>query len=135
MSSLRFGRNMSIIMSSTSRDRPKSAQYLRLKNSKRTSKCQSIFYSTRKFFWKVSQCRKKLKGDTLKNFFQKKSRNAEKKTEKGDLLVSSDIVYYAGNLFGSVPWTNRGNLKFCRTILVTSGESKKMKKKNTDEKP
>ena len=26
----------------TSRDRPKSAPYLRLKNSKRTSKCQSI---------------------------------------------------------------------------------------------
>ena len=33
----------------TSRERPKSAPYLRLKNNKRTSKCQSIlFYSTRK---------------------------------------------------------------------------------------
>ena len=32
-----------------SRDRPKSAPYLRLKSSKRTSKCQRIvFYSTRK---------------------------------------------------------------------------------------
>ena len=44
----------------TSRDRSKSAPYLRLKNSKRTSKCQSIlFYSTRKKF-NVSQCRKTL---------------------------------------------------------------------------
>ena len=33
----------------TSRKRPKSAPYLRLRNSKRTSKCQNIlFYSTRK---------------------------------------------------------------------------------------
>ena len=33
----------------TSRERPKSAPYLRLKNSKRTSKCQSIlFYGTGK---------------------------------------------------------------------------------------
>ena len=33
------------------------------------------------------------------------------------------------NLFGSVPWANRNNLKFCRTfgrtILITSGVSKK----------
>ena len=33
---------------STSRDRPKSAPYPRLKNSKKTSKCQVFFYSTRK---------------------------------------------------------------------------------------
>ena len=32
----------------TSRDRPKSAPYPRLKNSKKTSKCQVLFYSTRK---------------------------------------------------------------------------------------
>ena len=32
----------------TSRDRPKSAPYPRLKNSKKTSKCQVFFYSTRK---------------------------------------------------------------------------------------
>ena len=30
-----------------SRDRPKSAPYPRLKNSKKTSKCQVFFYSTR----------------------------------------------------------------------------------------
>ena len=43
--------------SSTSRDRPKSAPYPRLKNSKKTSKCQVFFYSTRKskfFFEKVT---------------------------------------------------------------------------------
>ena len=61
-------------------------------------------------------------------FFRKKSRNAEK-TEKGYPLVSSGIVGYAGNRFGSVPWANSGNLKFCRTfgktILVNSGVSKK----------
>ena len=32
----------------TSRERPKSAPYPRLKNSKKTSKCQVFFYSTRK---------------------------------------------------------------------------------------
>ena len=44
----------------TSWDRPTSAPYLRLKNSKRTSKCQSIgefrtFYE-KKFFKNVAQC-------------------------------------------------------------------------------
>ena len=34
----------------TSRDRPKSAPYPRLKNSKKTSKCQVFVYSSRKFF-------------------------------------------------------------------------------------
>ena len=35
-------------MTETSRDRPKSAPYPKLKNSKKTSKCQVLFYSTRK---------------------------------------------------------------------------------------
>ena len=69
-----------------------------------------------------------MKGDPLGFFSEKKSRNAEK-TEKGDPLVSSGIVCYAGKLFGSVPWSKRDNLKyyttFGRTILVTSGVSKK----------
>ena len=72
----------------TSRDRPKSAPYPRLKNSKKTSKCQVLFYSTRKsnifekFFFekityskkwtewraKVSQCRKTERGDPLRFF-------------------------------------------------------------------
>ena len=52
----------------TSRDRPKSAPYLRLKNSKRTSKCQSIgefgtFYEKR--FKNVSQCQKTEREDSL----------------------------------------------------------------------
>ena len=37
-----------ISFSRTSRDRPKSAPYPRLKNSKKTSKCQVFFYSSRK---------------------------------------------------------------------------------------
>ena len=82
----------------TSRDRPKSAPYPRLKNSKKNSKCQVLFYSTRKskifeiFFskklhtqkngpsgapglasaspWraKVSQCRKTERVDPLRFF-------------------------------------------------------------------
>ena len=36
-------------------------------------------------------------------YFWKKSHSAEKM----DPLVSSGIVCYAGNLFGSVPWVNR----------------------------
>ena len=73
----------------TSRDRPESAPYPKLKNSKKTSKCQVIFYSTRKskffgknFFekttyskkyyypWraKVSQCRKTERVDPLRFF-------------------------------------------------------------------
>ena len=40
-----------------------------------------------------------------------------KKTERGDPLVSSGIVGYAGNLFGSVPWANRGNLNFVELLV------------------
>ena len=41
--------NLALWHGTTSRERPKSAPYLRLKNSKRTSKCQSIlFYGTGK---------------------------------------------------------------------------------------
>ena len=119
--------------------------YLKFKNSKRTSKCQSIlFYSTRNFFLeKVSKCQKIGRGtlwdfstsilaQNSKKLSDKKSRIAGK-NRKGDPLVSSGIVCYAGNLFGSVSWANRGNIKFCRTfcrtILVTSGVSKKNEKK------
>ena len=51
---------------------------------------------------------KKFKG-TKKISPEKKSRSAEKNS-KGDLLVSSGSVCYAGNFFGSVPWTNEYNL-------------------------
>ena len=57
----------------TSRERPKSAPYPRLKNSERTSKFPSFgelgLLLWKIFFWKkVSQCRKKLKGRTLWDF-------------------------------------------------------------------
>ena len=76
----------------------------------------------------LSQNSKKIEGGTLRGIFfpNKKSRNAEK-TERGP-LVSSGIVCYAEILFGSVPWANRGNLKFCRTILVSSGIKKALTK-------
>ena len=54
-----------------SRERPKSAPYLRLKSSKMTSKCTSIlFYSTRKTrtFLKKSQNAKKTEMGTLRDF-------------------------------------------------------------------
>ena len=50
----------------TSRDRPKSAPYPRLKNSKKTSKCQVFFYSSRKskifrkFFFRKNYILKKM---------------------------------------------------------------------------
>ena len=76
------------LLEKTSRERPKSAPYPRLKNSKRTSNFQVLvnwehFYEKKKFSKKVPQCRKKF--------------------ERGDPLVSSAI----GNLYGSVPWATR----------------------------
>ena len=88
----------------TSRDRPKSAPYLRLKNTKRTWQCQSIlFYSTRKFFESLTMPKKTERVDPLGVFnihsvakhqkiygegdfyFRKKSHNAEKKLKGGTL--------------------------------------------------
>ena len=71
-------------------------------------------------------------------FFFEKSRTVPKKS-KGGPLVSSGIVCYAGNLFGSVPWANRyilASSEFCRffgrTILVSSGGLKKTLTKSHD---
>ena len=143
----------------TIRERPKSAPYPRLKNSKRTSKFPS-FGELGLLLWKnFSQCRKnwkggpfgifhvhsvaklqKIEGGTVSwgNFFWKKSHSAEK-IWRGDLLVSSGIVCYAGNLFGSVPWANGYILgssefwkTFGRTILVSSGGLKKTLTKSHD---
>ena len=76
----------------------------------------------------AAKLQKKLNGGPFGKTNSKKSLRVPKKL-KGGSLVSSGIVCYAGNLFGSVPWANGGNLKFCRTfgrtILVTSGVSKK----------
>ena len=111
----------------TSRDRPKSAPYPRLKNSKRTSKFQTwsiLFYSTENFFckksqnaeknWKrgtlgiflpsLSQNPKQLKGGPFgEKCFSEKSHAMPKKTERGDSLVSSGIVCYAGNFLVLFP--------------------------------
>ena len=43
----------------------------------------------------LSQNIKNLKGDPLGIFLEKKSHNAEKKTEKGDSLVSPGMACYA----------------------------------------
>ena len=103
----------------TSRDRPKSAPHPRLKNSKKTSKCQVFSFTVlenRKFFEKKgpsgalkSHNAEKLKGGPLrffnihsvakhekieenKNFyFRKKSHSAEKKLKGGDPLGFSNI--------------------------------------------
>ena len=52
---------------------------------------------------------KKLKGTLWGRNFSQKSCNAEK-TESGDPSVSSGIVCYAGNFFGSVPCAKGYNL-------------------------
>ena len=85
----------------TSRERPKSAPYLRLKNSKRTSKCQSIlFYGTGKtqklnrigapveIFHPFSRKSKRNGGALLvKKNFSKKSLTMPKKLKGGTLWI------------------------------------------------
>ena len=94
----------------TSRERPKSAPYLRLKNSKRTSKCQSIlFYGTGKTqklnrigapegtLWDFSSILPQIikknwrRGTFGEKIFFEKSYNAEK-TERGTLWDFSTSV-------------------------------------------
>ena len=90
----------------TSRDRPKSASYPKLKNCKKTSKCQGFsctVLENQKFFEKITYSKKwtewragvnifvnilstflsHLKGDPLerKKFYEEKSHNAEKLKE------------------------------------------------------
>ena len=70
----------------------------------------------------LSQNSEKMKGAPFgeKLFSEKQSRNAEK-TEKGDRLVSSGIVCYTGNLFGSVPWADRYNLASSQNFVELLG--------------
>ena len=96
------------------RNKPGPAQIgaiFKAQKNERTSKSQSIlFYSTRFFLKKSQNAEENLKGDPLGKFFsEKKSRNADTKLKR-DPLVSSGIVCYGANLFGSVPWANVGNL-------------------------
>ena len=127
----------------TRRERPKSEPHLRLKNSKRTSKCQSIlFYSTQK----PKLDRIGGKGDTLRFFihcvanhqkeerkvkeiFFPKSLTMSKKTERGPYSISRYCMLRGKKkiCFGPLHRANRYNgefLKFCRTfgrtVLVSS---------------
>ena len=141
----------------TSRERPKSAPYPRLKNSKRTSKFPSIGELGLLLWKKVSQCRKKLKGRTLWDFSTSILLQNSKKIEGGPfvrkkvlksrtvpkkwtlwsrpvLYVTRETFFWFSSLgqqvhFG-VFW------KFCRTfartILVSSGGLKKTLTKSHD---
>ena len=150
---------MEFLAKRTSRDRPKSAPYPRLKNSKRTSKFQSIlFYSTKKIFLKkVSQRRKKLKGGTLCGFsipsslsqnpkklkggpfreiFSRKNVSQCRKNWKGwGTLWSRPALYVMQETFWFCSLANRWNLNFCRTFGRTILSVQVVFKKNTDEKP
>ena len=113
-------REKKLLLPRTSRDRPKSAPYLRLKNSKRTSKCQSIgenFYE-KNFFLKshnaekteredplgffnihsVAKIQKKLKGGPFGGFFLKKVAQCRKKS-KGGTLWSRPVLYVTRETF------------------------------------
>ena len=128
----------------TSRDRPKSAPCPRLKNSKKTSKCQVFFYSTRKSKnfrknyilkkngpsgapgpaspWraKVSQCRKTEWGDSL-GFFNIHSVAKHQKIERGKFLFSEKNL--------TVPKkTVRRDLWDFPTSIMTQNSEKKLKR-------
>ena len=110
-----------------------------MQGSKLAKRHQSfkVFSSTAlNCFWKKSQRRKKIERRTLwGKFFPKKSRNAEKNWKGGPFGLVRHCML-CGILFGSVPWANRWNLKFCRTfgrtILVSSEGLKKTLTKSHD---
>ena len=117
------GRNNKVGPRVTNRDRLKSAPLLRLKDSTRTTKCQSIgqfgTFHEINFCEKVSKCRNKLQGRTIWDFltsillpnskkklkrdplvektYLKKLHSAEKNL-KGDPLVSS-VMYVTREAF------------------------------------
>ena len=104
----------------TSRERPKSAPYLRLKNTKRASKCHSngdLGTLLWKNFWrKVSQCRKKLKVGTLWHFSTsilseniKKLKGALRWKQFFGKKVSQSQKYSKGVPFGPVEF-----LRWCK---------------------
>ena len=122
----------------TSRDRPKSAPYPRLKNSKKTSKCQVLYYSTRKskFFEKkfskklhtqkmdrvarakVSQCRKTERGDPLR-FFNMHSVGKHEKIEEKQKFS------FSGKDFTMPKKTERGDpLEFFNIHSVAKHQKK-----------
>ena len=84
----------------------------------------------------VAKIEKKLKGDPFVKKNSKKVAECQKNL-KGDPLVTSGIVGYAGNLFGSVPWANRYNLASSQNFverLVELFWSLQVYRKNTYEK-
>ena len=131
----------------TSRDRPKSRPYPRLKNSKRTSKSQFTVLENRKSKqkWtrgtlpKLSTFLSQLKGGPFgekTNFRGKKSRSAEK-NERGDILVSPGMVCYAEKQeklfwFSSLcQMVQFGAIIFCRTFKNYFGQFVWIEKKES----
>ena len=99
---------VSCLNRTTSRERHKAAPNPRLKNSKRTSKCQVFFYSTRKT-QKMDRIGA-LKGGTLSEFSIFLSQNI-KKIEGGPFSLAWYCkLMLRGNFFGSVAWAKWFNL-------------------------
>ena len=122
----------------THRNRPKSAPYLRLNNSKRTSKCQSIlFYSTRKIFEKSLKMPKTLEAGNHYAFSTSILSQSSKKNWRAtlwEIFLSEkclgmpkkpfSLARYCmipgqkENLFGSVPWATRYTIQDFIKLLV-----------------
>ena len=65
----------------------------------------------------MSQNIQKLKGDPLgEKFFEKKSRSAEKKIERGDSLVSPGMICYAGKQEKTFWFNSLGQMEQFDTI-------------------
>ena len=77
----------------------------------------------------------KIEEDPLGIFSKKNSLTMPKNSKEGPFILARNCVLRGKkrkSLFGSLPWANRYNLKFCRTILVTSGVSKTTLTKSHD---
>ena len=129
----------------TSRDRPKSAPYPRLKNSRKTSKCQVFSFTVfenRIFFqkifkkrteWraKVSQCRKTERGDPLR-FFNIHS------VAKHEKIEENKNFYFRGKNLTMPKKTERGTLSNFSTSILSQNIKKMqgdpLRKKNFSKK-
>ena len=105
----------------TSRDRPKSAPYPRLKNSKKTSKCQVFFYSSGKskifriFFWK---------NYILKKWIEWRANVSQcQKTERGTIWGFSTSIL------------SQNMKKLKKKMFLFSGKISQCKKENWEEEP
>ena len=107
----------------TSRDRPKLAPYPRLKNSKKTSKCQVLFYSTRKS-----------KKNFRKNYIVKKidrvARRGSLARAPGALKSHNAEKLKGGTLWGfSTSILSQNMKKLKKTKIFIFGENLTMPKK------